>query len=327
MSTIFTSLGSRALRGVPDFTHSALTYAATSLLRCTQTRFSSLTPDRARIFDAARRAADLLGEAAISADHIPAVQSEFVSKLIAARDAEAGPRASEAAHPASMQSMEIAKRSGNGRIREDPAGGTEAAAVVAPAGPPSGISPNAIFNRPPEAIDFEMFARALNVDHSLTPWPPMPFNTAASTRMNAMSTAPNLMYGGDDTVPRYVGVADNVASGGGDSHGLHGWDAAAPYQAHNNQHQDFAASSNAMPYANFADGDIGPGGPILGSSSSSSSIPLGLESWVAHQGLNLSSSGLGPGVGDFIGMGMSEGDGMGFVNEAFWQTILDGHGS
>ena len=73
-------------RSVPDYYHSALTYGATSLLRCTQARFAHLQPDRPRIFELARTATALLAEAAIDSDHIAAMQSALISKLVALRD-------------------------------------------------------------------------------------------------------------------------------------------------------------------------------------------------------------------------------------------------
>lgn len=127
----------RSTRSLPDFIHTALTYASTSLLRCTQTRFAHLHPDRQQIFDLSRRAADMLAEAAIDSSHIAAVQSALVSKLITARDTPPH----TAAHPLDQ-------------------------------GQPL-ISPNQTYKMPLEAVAFESFARALNVDQNMTPWPPI----------------------------------------------------------------------------------------------------------------------------------------------------------
>lgn len=131
-----------ALRGVPDFAHTSLTYAATSLLRCTQSRFAYLAPDRKRIFTVTRRAADLLAAAATESDHIAAVQSAFLSKLISSRDTS------------------------NDHSR----GTTSSESLSALCHPP----PDFVNNRPLQADDFEAFARTLGTDSTLTPWPPIP---------------------------------------------------------------------------------------------------------------------------------------------------------
>ena len=130
------------LRGVPDFAHTSLTYAATSLLRCTQSRFAYLAPDRKRIFAVTRRAADLLAAAATESDHIAAVQSAFLSKLISSRDTSNG-------HSKATTSSESSPA-----LEHPP--------------------PNFVNNRPLQADDFEAFARTLGTDQTLTPWPPIP---------------------------------------------------------------------------------------------------------------------------------------------------------
>jgi len=129
-------LGSSA-RGAPDFVHAAMTYAATSLLRCTQSRFSHLHINRQSILATARRAAALLAEAAIGPDHIAAVQSAFLSRLILSRD-------QPEAHMAGASTAEI-----------------------------TGVSPQTGIARPFQSIDFEAFARALDTDPSMTTWPPV----------------------------------------------------------------------------------------------------------------------------------------------------------
>jgi len=128
----------RALRGVPDFVHAALTYAATSLLRCTQSRFAHLQSDRQVILSTARKAAALLAEAATGPDHIAAVQSAFLSRLVVSRDRPSGDTV--------------------------PVSGSSANVV---------LSPETGLNRPLQAIDFEAFARALDTDPSMTAWPPI----------------------------------------------------------------------------------------------------------------------------------------------------------
>jgi hypothetical protein len=129
-----------ALRGVPDFAHASLTYAATSLLRCTQTRFAHLHPDRRRIFAVSRKAAELLAAAATEPDHIAAAQSAFISRLIISRE--------------NSTDHNMGKSSGS---------------LTASLRPSESIN-----NRSLQAIDFEAFARTLGTDQSMTPWPPIP---------------------------------------------------------------------------------------------------------------------------------------------------------
>lgn len=125
-----------AARSLPDFFHTTTAYAATSLLRCAQARFARLRPDRAKIFELARKACSLLAEAAIDSDHIAAVQSAVLSKIITAHDVAPG----------------------------------EAALVSDLA---FGSSPAARVDRPLEAGDFRAFARQVNEDQNMTLWPPL----------------------------------------------------------------------------------------------------------------------------------------------------------
>jgi len=128
----------RMTRSLPDFVHTATTYAATSLLRCTQAKFAHLRPDRSTIFEYARKASALLAEAAIDSDHIAAVQSALISRLIAARDV----------------------------VVDETAWSTSSL--------PFGTSPTTRLGRPLEAVDFGDFARAVNDDQNMTFWPPLP---------------------------------------------------------------------------------------------------------------------------------------------------------
>jgi hypothetical protein len=208
----------------------------------------------------------------------------------------------------------------------------------------AGVSPDTIFNRPPEAIDFEAFARALNVDHSMTPWPPLPPNVGSAGShfdmgmlgmgMSGSADSGNLgsmnagagMSGTDDMWNGW-GNGLSMQSSGGDFGGGH-----ATNDARASQHTSTATAplgrSEGMAYHGQARtetvGMTQQGGNTY--DGSGGQLPLGLESWVAQQGLNLSSSGLGPGVGDFIGAGVGDGEGMGFMNEAFWQTVFNGRG-
>ena len=75
-------------RGCPDFVFTVLTYAAVSLIRATQTQFAHLEPDRPSIFSLARKAADMLAQAAMVSDHLPASQSVFLSRLIDFKERE-----------------------------------------------------------------------------------------------------------------------------------------------------------------------------------------------------------------------------------------------
>ena len=69
-------------RGSPDFVFTVLTYAAVSLLRALQVQYAHLEPDRGKILDLARKAADMLARSAMTGDHLPAGQSVFLSRLI-----------------------------------------------------------------------------------------------------------------------------------------------------------------------------------------------------------------------------------------------------
>lgn len=371
--------------------HSALTYAATSLLRCTQTRFASLSPDRSRIFEVARQAADLLGEAAIGADHIAAVQSGFVSRLIATRDVVATP-ASASARVGGLKTSAVKTGAGGTADRQALLAG-ERNGVTAPAheqgtagqiGTAAGVSPDTMFNRPPEAIDFEAFARALNVDQSMTPWPPLPSSGVAGMAMGmgmgintglgsgiGMGAATGVHMAGNNTngamgsnasygmtgIPGAGGVQGSgpgsmqmlsgtfahSSSGAQDAWngGWHGMPSNSSASDHvfdfglepssNTDATQYQSSGMDIPLGGVdAAGAVNDNhglagrGNIQNSNNTSSNMPSGLESWVAQQGLNVSSSGLGPGVGDFIGMGVGDGEGMGFVNEAFWQSVFGG---
>ncbi|GMK54789.1 hypothetical protein CspeluHIS016_0113750 [Cutaneotrichosporon spelunceum] len=74
-------------RGCPDFVFTAVTYGAVSLLQALEPRLATLepAPDRDAIFALARQAADMLARAAVTADHVPASQSMFISRLIQVR--------------------------------------------------------------------------------------------------------------------------------------------------------------------------------------------------------------------------------------------------
>jgi hypothetical protein len=69
-------------RGCPDFVYTILTFAAVSLLKCTQSQFSHLDPDRSSVLSFARKAADSLARTATTPDHLPATQHAFLTRLI-----------------------------------------------------------------------------------------------------------------------------------------------------------------------------------------------------------------------------------------------------
>lgn len=74
-------------RGCPDLVFTVVTYGAVSLLKALEPRLAALepAPDRDAILTLARSAADMLARAAVTADHVPASQSMFLSRLIQAR--------------------------------------------------------------------------------------------------------------------------------------------------------------------------------------------------------------------------------------------------
>ncbi|BEJ11400.1 hypothetical protein CspHIS471_0108220 [Cutaneotrichosporon sp. HIS471] len=74
-------------RGCPDFVFTVVTYGAVSLLQVLEPRLAALepAPDRDAILALARQAADMLARAAVTADHVPASQSMFLSRLIQVR--------------------------------------------------------------------------------------------------------------------------------------------------------------------------------------------------------------------------------------------------
>ena len=75
-------------RGCPDFVFTVLTYAAVSILKASEPRFCHLDPHRPTLFMLARKAADMLGRAAMTPDHLPASQSVFISRLIEVKSTE-----------------------------------------------------------------------------------------------------------------------------------------------------------------------------------------------------------------------------------------------
>jgi hypothetical protein len=75
------------LYGCPDFVFTVLTYAAVSLLKVLKPRTASIatthsSTDRQEIIDRVRRTSDMLFNAAMSPDQLPASQSAFLSRLI-----------------------------------------------------------------------------------------------------------------------------------------------------------------------------------------------------------------------------------------------------
>jgi hypothetical protein len=69
-------------RGCPDFLFTVFTYGAVSLLKIISVPVEGFETITQSILDLARRASDILAQAAVTRDHLPASQSALVTRLI-----------------------------------------------------------------------------------------------------------------------------------------------------------------------------------------------------------------------------------------------------
>ena len=227
--------------GAPDPVFHFITFAAVSLLRPLQIRSELVEFDHDRCLQVARQAADLLGRAAVTPDHMPAGQSVLLNRLIQVKmDQHYG-------------------RSSSGRECDNSVDDRSKSPIIVSHGNRRNDEQDVDQMIDPAFMTFEAFGQILDRDQGRSVWPPV------STLLDSSHTAQRNGH--------YTGMPQTEETLDDKSPNLGLNSASTAYCAWQARSFD--------PVGNHSSNDQSIQQDQTGTLPSSASIPTDLRSWVA----------------------------------------------